>query len=48
MYRDKTRRKRVPGSADRNGDQSESSATPPAPTTSLSEVDLKRAATGIL
>src|SRR5262245_33356854 len=48
MYRDKTRRKRVPGSADRNGDQSESSATPPAPTTSLSEVDVKRASTGIL
>jgi diguanylate cyclase (GGDEF)-like protein len=46
MYRDKTRRKRQ--SPDRNDDNGDSPATPAAPTTSLSEVDLKRAATGIL
>jgi hypothetical protein len=48
MYRDKTRRKRLPASADRNGDQPGAPTKPTAPTTSLSEVDLKRAATGIL
>jgi diguanylate cyclase (GGDEF)-like protein len=48
MYRDKTRRKRQGGGSDRNGDHSEPPAQPTAPTASLSEVDLKRAATGIL
>ena len=33
---------------DRNGDHSEPSGTPAAPTASLSELDVKRAATGIL
>jgi diguanylate cyclase (GGDEF)-like protein/putative nucleotidyltransferase with HDIG domain len=50
MYRDKTRRKRqsaAPDRSDTNGDHGEP-PTPPAPTESLSEVDLKRAATGIL
>jgi hypothetical protein len=49
MYRDKTRRKR-PAAPERNGegDHGEPTAKPIAPTASLSEVDLKRAATGIL
>src|SRR5580765_2287587 len=48
MYRDKTRRKRQGSGPDRNGDHGEPSAKPAAPTASLSELDLKRAATGIL
>jgi diguanylate cyclase (GGDEF)-like protein len=51
MYRDKTRRKRPsPSSPDRNGDgdHGEPTVKPTAPTASLSDVDLKRAATGIL
>src|SRR5262249_50322420 len=51
MYRDKTRRNRqCPSGSGRNGDgdHGEPSAKPAAPTASLSEVDLKRAATGIL
>ena len=51
MYRDKTRRKRSsPSSPDRNGDgdHGEPTVKPTAPTASLSETDLKRAATGIL
>jgi diguanylate cyclase (GGDEF)-like protein len=51
MYRDKTRRKRpAPSSPDRNGDGDHGDPTvkPTAPTASLSDVDLKRAATGIL
>jgi hypothetical protein len=48
MYRDKTRRKRQASAPDRNGDNGEPTGKPPAPTASLSELDLKRAATGIL
>src|SRR5580765_5720783 len=48
MYRDKTRRKRLASAPDRNGDHSEPSGTPAAATASLSELDVKRAATGIL
>jgi diguanylate cyclase (GGDEF)-like protein len=44
MYRDKTRRKRHLGIEAREG----TAPKAPAPTTSLSDVDLKRSATGIL
>jgi diguanylate cyclase (GGDEF)-like protein len=48
MYRDKTRRKRLAAGPDRNGDHDEPPGKPAAPTASLSELDVKRAATGIL
>jgi hypothetical protein len=48
MYRDKTRRKRQATPPDRNGDLGEPPVKPTSPTASLSELDLKRAATGIL
>ncbi len=48
MYRDKTRRKRHSSSPHRDGDHSDPTPPPSAPTASLSELDLKRAATGIL
>jgi diguanylate cyclase (GGDEF)-like protein len=47
MYRDKTRRKRQT-SPDQNDDHGDPSATSSSPTASLSEIELKRAATGIL
>ena len=47
MYRDKTRRKRLAAGPDRNGDHG-AVRQAAAPTASLSELDVKRAATGIL
>ena len=47
MYRDKTRRKRQT-SQDQNDDHGDPSATSSSPTASPSEIELKRAATGIL
>ena len=46
MYRDKTRRKRQLGVESR--DSQASRAVAPSPTTSLSDVDLKKSAAGIL
>src|SRR5262245_4818723 len=47
MYRDKTRRKRQT-SPDQNDDHGDPSATSSSSTASLSEIEVKRAATGIL
>src|SRR5215471_18569637 len=47
MYRDKTRRKRQTA-PDQNDDHGDPSATSSSPTASPSEIELKRAATGIL